>query len=73
MNFYTLTSVVIDQNHEYDWMSSPGNPSKSLRLGLSLLDVMALAKPPQAGSPWTIHSLVTLPEGRPISWLCQIL
>lgn len=73
LDFYTLVSVVIDQNHEYDWMSGPENPSKSLRLGLSLLDVMALAKPPQAGPPWTIHSLVTLPERRPISRLCQIL
>jgi hypothetical protein len=38
---YTLASVVIDQNHKYDWMSGPGNPRESLKLRLSPLDVMA--------------------------------
>lgn len=32
--------LVIDQNREYDWMLRGGNPSESLRLGLSLLNVM---------------------------------
>lgn len=69
--------LVVDENHEYNWMFRRGNPSESLRLGLSLLTVMAWPISCAVLCPWegfcmspadlTSHIPQILAKGKPVA------